>query len=61
MKNLIVTIFAFLSFSMTQSYGQNWKFDYDISINKLSLKDRVKRFLRKYTGIELGYKNYIKV
>ncbi len=40
---------------------KNWKFNYDLSFSNLSLKDRFKLFLRKYTGIELGYKNYIKV
>ena len=37
----------------------NWEFDYDISMNKPSLKKRFKHFLRKYLGIDLGYKNYI--
>jgi len=41
--------------------NKNWKFDYDLSFSNMSLKDRLKQFLRKYTGIELGYKNYIKV
>jgi hypothetical protein len=40
---------------------KNWKFDYDISISKLSLKDKFKLFLRKNLGIEIGYKNYIKI
>jgi len=40
---------------------KNWKFDYDISFSNLSLKDRFKSILRKYTGIEIGYKNYIKI
>jgi len=40
---------------------KNWKFDYDLTFNRLSLKDRVKQFLRKYTGIEIGYKNYRKI
>lgn len=38
---------------------RNWKFDYDISIDRSSLKDKSKRILRNYFGIDLGYKNYI--
>jgi hypothetical protein len=40
---------------------KNWKFDFDIAFSNLSLKDRFKVFLRKSTGIEIGYKNYIRV
>ena len=40
---------------------KNWKFDFDIAFSNLSLKDRFKIFLRKYLGIEIGYKNYIKI
>jgi hypothetical protein len=40
---------------------KNWKFDFDIAFSNLRLKDRCKRFLRKYCGIDLGYKNYIKI
>jgi len=36
----------------------NWKFDKDISRQKLSLKDRCKRWIEKITGWEIGYKNY---
>jgi hypothetical protein len=36
----------------------NWKFDHDISMNKLSAKDKFKKFAKKYLGITLGYKNY---
>jgi hypothetical protein len=39
----------------------NWKFDFDITRNTMSLKDKTKAFLRKYFGIDLGYKNYIKI
>ena len=39
----------------------NWEFDYDISMNNPSFKKRFKHFLRKYLGIDLGYKNYILV
>lgn len=38
--------------------SKNWKFSYDISYSKLPFKDKMKRFLRKYLGIHLGYKNY---
>ena len=37
----------------------NWKFDYDITFDKRSLKDKIKQFLKKYFGIDIGYKNYI--
>jgi hypothetical protein len=40
---------------------KNWKFDYDLSYSNLSMKDQFKKWLRKYTGIEIGYKNYKKV
>jgi hypothetical protein len=38
---------------------KNWAFNYDISFNKKSLKDKFKGILSKVFGIELGYKNYI--
>ncbi len=37
---------------------KNWKFEYDIAFNRLSLKNRIKKAVKKYFGIELGYKNY---
>jgi hypothetical protein len=37
----------------------NWSFEYDISISKPSLKKKIKYFLRRHLGIDLGYKNYI--
>jgi len=37
---------------------KNWKFDYDLSTNKLSIKHRFKLFMKKYLGINIGYKNY---
>ena len=40
-------------------HDKNWKFDYDISKNKLSLKYRAKLFLQKKFGMNLEYKNYI--
>ena len=39
--------------------SKNWKFEYDISFNKKTLKERTKDFLRKYFGIDISYKNYI--
>ncbi|HRW61926.1 MAG TPA: hypothetical protein P5132_00485 [Bacteroidales bacterium] len=41
--------------------NQNWKFDHDISINRLSFKNKIKRGLKKYLGINIGYKNYVKI
>jgi len=40
---------------------KNWKFDFDITRNSLTLKDKIKVFLRKYLGLDLGYKNYRKL
>jgi hypothetical protein len=37
---------------------KNWKFDYDLSYNRLSFKSRFKWFLKSRLGIDLGYKNY---
>ncbi|MDD2564404.1 MAG: hypothetical protein PHU27_09340 [Salinivirgaceae bacterium] len=39
--------------------SKNWKFEYDISFNKKTLKERTKDFFRKYFGIDISYKNYI--
>ena len=36
----------------------NWKFDYDISKKKKSMKDKGKAFLKKYLGIDTGMRNY---
>ncbi len=40
---------------------KQWKFDHDLSKNCMSLKNKVKYFLRKYLNIHLGYKNFIKI
>lgn len=37
---------------------KNWAFEYDIAFNRLSLKNKLKMAVKKYFGIELGYKNY---
>lgn len=40
----------------------NWKFDYDISQNKMSLKEKIKFALEKITGKAFfSYKNYIEI
>jgi hypothetical protein len=36
----------------------NWTFDYDISMDKFSIKDRFKNFMYFNFHIDLGYKNY---
>lgn len=36
----------------------NWKFTHDLSQNKISIKDRLKRFSKKYLGRDFSYKNY---
>jgi len=39
--------------------AMNWKFQHDISKNKFKLKDRVKRFVEKFTGWRPSeYRNY---
>lgn len=40
---------------------KNWKFDYDLSFSNLSMKDHFKKWLRKYAGIEIGYRNYKRI
>lgn len=37
---------------------KNWRFDYDISFNRKTFKDKVKEFMSKQFGIVWGYKNY---
>ena len=37
---------------------KNWQFDYDISISRKTPKDKLKEFLKKYFGLDFGYKNY---
>ena len=46
--------------SVMQGYvnKKNWKFDYDISMNKETFKDKFKRLLLKTMGIDFSYKNY---
>ena len=36
----------------------NWAFDYDISFNRMSLKERLKQFADKKLGLNFSYKNY---
>ena len=36
----------------------NWKFEFDMSKNKFTPKEKVKLFLKNKLGIETGYKNY---
>lgn len=43
--------------------SKNWKFDYDLSCNRLSLKDKFKKFVERVTGgyIIGEYRNYVLV
>jgi hypothetical protein len=42
--------------------NQNWDFHFDKSSIKLSLKNKIKRFIEKLTGVQLGeYQNYRKI
>jgi len=36
----------------------NWKFEHDISFNRLSVKNKLKLLVKDLLGIQLGYKNY---
>lgn len=37
---------------------KNWQFDHDISLNRRKLKDKLKDFVSRTLGINIGYKNY---
>lgn len=37
---------------------KNWKFDYEISFNRLSMKERLKKFAENKLGMKLSYRNY---
>jgi hypothetical protein len=37
---------------------KNWKFDYDISFNKISTKERLKKIAADKLGLDFSYKNY---
>jgi len=39
--------------------AKNWKFEYDISFDNKTLKDKAKDFLKKYLNLDFGYHNYI--
>lgn len=38
--------------------AKNWRFDHDLSLNKLSLKGKLKIALKRHCGLDLSYKNY---
>lgn len=38
--------------------ASNWQFDYDISFNRTSFKERFKQFAAKRLGINMSYRNY---
>ena len=38
--------------------ARNWKFDYDLSYNKVPPKEMAKRFAKKYLGLDFSYRNY---
>lgn len=37
---------------------ENWQFDHDISLDKTTLKERLKAGIKKYTGLDFSYRNY---
>jgi hypothetical protein len=39
-------------------FEKNWKFEHDISMNRVSLKSQLKKMVQKRIGLNLGYKNY---
>ncbi|MGB4846850.1 MAG: glycosyltransferase family 2 protein [Saprospiraceae bacterium] len=38
--------------------AKNWKFDFDISHNRKTLKEKAKYFIHRYLGMDFNYKNY---
>lgn len=38
--------------------NKNWKFEYDISFTREPFKDKLKKFLKKYLGLDFSYRNY---
>ncbi len=38
--------------------SKNWKFDFDISRNHRTFKEKAKNFTRQYLGMDFNYKNY---
>lgn len=38
--------------------AKNWTFDYDISISRRTLKERIKGLLHTYLGLDFSYRNY---
>ena len=38
--------------------NSNWKFEYDISKNRFTFKEKSKMFFEKYFGLDFNYKNY---
>lgn len=38
--------------------AKNWKFDYDISFDRTTGKDKIKRLLKDYLGLDFSYRNY---
>ena len=44
---------------MERIKNKNWKFDHDLSKNKYSIKEKVKRLISRLIGYRIGeYKNY---
>ncbi len=39
----------------------NWKYEHDMSMNKMNLKNRFKLFMREHFNVTIGYKNYKKI
>jgi len=37
---------------------KNWVFDHNLSKNKISLKDKFKRDIKRLKGFQIGYINY---
>ena len=43
---------------LTRIAQKNWEFEFDLSYNKVKLKDKLKRIAYLLFGWEIGYKNY---
>lgn len=38
--------------------AMNWKFKFDPSFNRVTIKEKLKSFAKKYLGLDFNYKNY---
>ena len=41
--------------------AMNWKFKFDPSFNRITIKEKLKSLAKKYIGLDFNYKNYKKI